>query len=405
MRILYLDCGMGAAGDMLLSALLSLLKESEQKAFVCEMNQIGIPGAELALRSDSKCGVQGLHISVKIHGQEEGDQSDHRSQDAHSHHHAAHSHHHAAMEEIVNIIRGLAVSERVKRQVTEIYQSIAQAESEVHGTTVSEVHFHEVGMMDALADITGCALLLERLEVDRILASPVKVGFGQVRCAHGVLPVPAPATALLLKEIPCYAGDIEGELCTPTGAALLRYYVREFCRMPPMRIRAAGYGTGKKDLPAANVVRALLGETEEETGQILELCCNLDDMTGEEIGYAMEKLLDLGALEVFTVPISMKKSRPGVLLSVFCLEEEKEKFAACLFRHTSTIGIRERVWERMKLHRREQIFESSIGRVRVKTSSGFGVEKRKAEYEDLREIAETHDMTIRQVRDIVRGEM
>ncbi len=395
MRTLYLDCSMGAAGDMLMAALFALLPEpADRETFVREMNHMGIPGVTVEMKEDEKCGVKGIHASVKVHGREEEDSRSH-----------THGHHHADLKEIEGIIQGLAVSETVKGQVSEIYRSIAGAESEVHGREVAEVHFHEVGMMDALADIAGTALLMEKLKADQVLVSPVNVGFGQVRCAHGILPVPAPAAAILLRDIPCYAGSFEGELCTPTGAALLRYYGQEFTSMPQMRIQAIGYGTGKRDLAAANVVRAMLGETAERGGQILELCCNLDDMTGEEIGYAMERLWEQGALEVFTIPVGMKKSRPGVLLSVFCPREEREKFAALIFRHTSTIGLRERVWDRMVLHRREYVKKTSLGEVRVKESSGYGVKRWKPEYEDLRKLAALHDMSIAEVRDIVSGEI
>lgn len=330
MRILFFDCGMGAAGDMVMGALLSLIPDKD--AFIKEINSIGIPDTVVSYENDSKCGISGIHISVHVSGKEEEcDETD-------LHHSHEHVHHHAGLDDIRKIIDNLKVSDKVKKEVTDIYMMIAQAESKVHKKDVGEIHFHEVGMMDAIADITGCAMLLEKLSVQSIYVSPVNTGFGKVRCAHGILPVPAPATAELLKGVPCYAGRIEGELCTPTGAALLSYYGTAYSQMPPMCIMETGYGCGKKDFEAANVVRAVLGETDSEPDSIIELACNIDDMTGEELGYVTKLLLNEGALDVYTAAISMKKNRPGILLSVICKRPLREKMTELIFKHTTTIG-------------------------------------------------------------------
>ena len=264
--------------------------------------------------------------------------------------------------------------------------------------SVEEIHFHEVGTMDAIADVTAVCLLMETLAPDQVIASPVHVGSGQVRCAHGILPVPAPATAYLLREVPIYGGEIRGELCTPTGAALLRHFVTRFGPMPTMRTEAIGYGMGRRDFPAANCVRALLGETEEQGGTVTVLSCNVDDMTAEEIGFAMEQLFTGGALEVYTAPVGMKKSRPGTLIRVICRPEDEEKMAALLFRHTSTLGMRISQTRRRTLTRRVETVETPLGPVRVKSAEGYGVERRKAEYDDLARIARERDMSMEQVR-------
>lgn len=219
-----------------------------------------------------KCGVTGSRVSVTIQGHEEGEDRD----AGHDHHH-----HHHTMADIAAVVRALPVSEKVKGNALAVYERIARAESEVHGVAVEEVHFHEVGAMDAVADVLAVCLLMERLAPERVIASPVHVGCGSVRCAHGILPVPAPATALLLKHVPIYSGEVQGELCTPTGAALLVRFADSFGPMPVMRVGAIGYGMGKKDFPRANCVRALLGETEETGDAVAELRCDLDDMTGE----------------------------------------------------------------------------------------------------------------------------
>lgn len=253
MRTLFLDCCMGAAGDMLTAALLELLPDRAQ--FVEELNRLGIPGVTYTLEPSQKCGITGSYMSVTVNGQEE-DAHDH-----HDHHHHHHEHHHGSMHEIEHIVSHLPVSDGVKEHILSVYSLIAQAESAVHGVAVSEIHFHEVGAMDAVADVAAVCLLMERLAPERVVVSPIHVGYGQVRCAHGILPVPAPATALLLLGMPTSAGNIPGELCTPTGAALLKHFATEFGNQPPMTVRAIGYGMGKKDFPAANCLRAMLGES------------------------------------------------------------------------------------------------------------------------------------------------
>ncbi|MBD5395514.1 MAG: nickel pincer cofactor biosynthesis protein LarC [Lachnospiraceae bacterium] len=387
MRILFLECNMGAAGDMLMAALLELHPDRED--FIKRLNHIGIPHVSIEAMPSEKCGISGTHMQVVIKGQEEGEE-------AHSHHH---EHAHMSMQEIMEIVDGLQVSKWVKDEVQNIYQLIAQAESKVHGKDVTEIHFHEVGMMDAIVDITGCVMLIQELNVDKIVASPVNVGFGQVKCAHGILPVPAPATALLLQGIPCYAGNIEGELCTPTGAAILKYFTNEYGRMPQMTIEKIGYGFGKKDFEAVNCIRAILGETESEDDQIVELCCNLDDMTPEEIGYAAELFLEEGALDVFTTAIGMKKGRPGVMLTVTCRAIWKEEMAELIFKHTTTIGIRESFHNRMVMERKEYVKESKYGKVRMKECTGYGITKTKPEYEDLREIALETGLSLREIKE------
>ena len=371
MRTLYIDCGMGAAGDMLTAALLELLPEKEK--FIDRMNSLGIPGVTVCAEKSTKCGITGTHVSVKVYGEEESE----------DHHH----HHHGSMEEIRAIVNGLPIPAMVKLDVMAVYQEIAQAESFAHGVPVSHVHFHEVGAMDAIADVTAVCLLLHELDVDRIVASPIHVGSGSVRCAHGVLPVPAPATAYILKGVPIYGGSIRGELCTPTGAALLKHFVEEFGDMPPMKVASIGYGMGKKDFERANCVRVMLGQTQEKPDSVLELSCNLDDMTGEAVGFALEQLMEQGALDAFTMAIGMKKSRPGILLTVLCREAEREKFIALLFKYTTTLGVRETVCRRATLRRRVETVDTPYGPVRKKVSSGYGISRGKYEYEDLAKIA------------------
>jgi uncharacterized protein (TIGR00299 family) protein len=279
-----------------------------------------------------------------------------------------------------------------------VYKLLAEAESYVHGVPMDQIHFHEVGTLDALADITAVCMLIHRLRPTKILASPIHVGKGQVRCAHGILPVPAPATARLLQGIPIYSGEINGELCTPTGAALLKHFVHSFCPMPTLRPIAVGYGMGKKDFPIANCVRSILGEEETATEDILELSCNLDDMTPEELGFAMDVLLKAGALDVYTTAIGMKKCRPGVKLSVLCTSQNREKLISLLFTHTTTLGIREQSFRRYTLSRRSETVETKFGSLRCKISEGYGVHRKKYEFEDLRGIAEESCLSLREIQ-------
>jgi uncharacterized protein (TIGR00299 family) protein len=301
------------------------------------------------------------------------------------------------MAEIRSIVSAMPIPTMVKLDIMSVYGEIAEAESAVHGVPVDQIHFHEVGSMDAVADITAVCLLMHELDVDRVVASPVHVGSGQVRCAHGILPVPAPATAHILKQVPIYGGSIRGELCTPTGAALLKHFVEVFGDMPAMAVSGIGYGMGKKDFERANCVRVLLGETAKQTDEILELNCNVDDMTGEALGFAIETLMENGALDAFTIPIGMKKSRPGILLTVMCREADREKMVSLMFRHTTTLGIREKRCQRHVLDRRMEAVNTPYGKVHRKVSTGYGVQRTKYEYNDLARIARENYMGLSEV--------
>ena len=428
MKTLYLDCGMGAAGDMLTAALLELLPDREK--MLERLNGLGIPGVETVCEKTQKCGIGGTCVSVRVHGEEESEElyghdaahahdhehthetghahdheHTHETEHVHDHEHTheageTHSpahHHHSGMHEIEHIVNHLPVSERIRKDILAVFGMIAEAESHVHGVPVTEIHFHEVGTMDAVADITAVCVLMDQIAPDQVIVSPVHVGSGQVKCAHGILPVPAPASAYILKDVPIYGGEIRGELCTPTGAALLKYFASRFGAMPVMRTLAIGYGMGKKDFPAANCVRALLGETEGAGDTVAELVCNVDDMTAEAIGFAGETLLEAGALEVYTVAAGMKKSRPGTVLHVMCAESVKDKMAELIFKHTTTIGIRENISRRYTLSRSMQKIQTPYGEVRKKFSEGYGVTREKYEYEDLARIAREQGMSIQEV--------
>lgn len=446
MKLLYLDCGMGAAGDMLGAALAELLPDDARDAFTSELNAAGIPGVHVSLDPSVKCGITGTHLTVTVNGTEEKEgghshshehshhdhQHDHAHDHSHSHDHH-HDHSHRSLHDIHHIIDDLKLPEAVRTDILAVYRLIAEAESKAHDKPVSEIHFHEVGTMDAIADIASVCLLLHKLAPDQIIASPIHVGSGQVKCAHGILPVPAPATAYILKDIPIYSGSIQGELCTPTGAALLKHFVTRFDQMPLMTPASTGYGMGTKDFPAANCVRAILGESfaatpaSEEaaiTETICELSCNVDDMTGEDIAFAIETFLQNGALDAFTVPCTMKKGRPGVLVTVLCKDPDQNQMTKLILQHTTTLGVRSTEKKRWILSRTESetvIPDDVLANVtasdmpaeskahelkttgddctiRSKTSTGFGITRNKYEHDDLEKIARTYGLTLAQVR-------
>ncbi len=390
MKTLYFECNMGAAGDMLTAALLEL--HPSPRAFVKQLNDLGIPGVVFQQSKSVKCGITGTHMTVTVHGEEE---------ENHDQHHE-HTHSHSCLHDIEHIVSQLAIPPKVRRDVLAVYRLIAEAESHAHGVPVDQIHFHEVGNLDAIADVTAVCLLICELAPERIVCSPIHVGSGQVKCAHGILPVPAPATAHILRDVPTYGGQIHGELCTPTGAALLKHFATEFGSQPQMRVEKIGYGCGKKDFEQPNCVRAMLGQTGDNRETVAELRCNLDDMTPEAIGFAMEVLFAAGALAVYTLPIGMKQNRPGVLLSCMCRMEQREEMISLLFKHTTTLGIREAVCNRYTMNRSIETVETEYGPVRVKKVTGWGVSREKAEYEDLSQIAREHDISLAQAAHLIK---
>lgn len=442
MKTLFIDCSMGAAGDMLMGALYELLSPSQQEDFLDTMNHLFSEHLFVTASPCEKCGIYGTQMKVSIYGTHEesahshtqAPSQEHKHTHSHKHEHAhGSSHVHTSYPEILAHIDSLSVSPWVKEQAKQIYTLIGNAESHVHHTEITQIHFHEVGTLDAIMDIIGCCILIEQLSPEQILASPVHVGSGTVHCAHGILPVPAPATAEILQGIPIYSGTIDGELCTPTGAALLKHFVGQFLPMPPMTVQKNGYGMGTKDFSTANCLRIFLGEMDilpvpskrqlphvqskhsvlapEKTethpdfyaegfhnlDQILELSCNLDDMTPEAVSYAIDILLDAGALDVFTTPVYMKKNRSGLLLTCLCNMEQESIFSRLILTHTTTRGIRIHPCYRRILDASYEKVSTPFGAVTIKISSGYGIHKFKPEYDDVAKAAKEHSVTFQEV--------
>lgn len=432
MKTLYIECAMGAAGDMLMASLYELLPDKE--AFLHTMNGLGLPGVALEAKAARTCGIAGTHMAVTVHGEEETEPAacqtqevahSHEQEHAHSHerehehahdhghehehehtHDHHHPHHHATPGHIAEIIDALPLPREVRTAARAVYDDIAKAEAKAHGCPVGDVHYHEVGALDAVADVTGVCYALYLLHPDKIVVSPIHVGSGTVRCAHGIMPVPAPATANLLQGVPTYGGSIQGELCTPTGAALLAHFAACFGPMPVMEVEQIGVGIGTKDFGQANCVRSFWGDTREQAnGQITELVCNIDDMSPEALAFACSRLLELGALDVYTVPGTMKKGRPGHLLTVLCDADKVSDLARAVLCHTTSNGLRVRRCEKYFLEPSAGAVETRWGPVRVKYAQGFGIRHAKPEYEDAAALARKNGVSYQQVLEEVLRKM
>jgi uncharacterized protein (TIGR00299 family) protein len=368
MRVAYFDCFSGISGDMTVGALIDAgLSFDELRGWLATLN---LPGYELSIERVSKHGISGTKFHVQVHDP---------------------GPHHRRLRDIEALIRASALERPVQERALAIFTQLAQAEATVHRIPVDQVHFHEVGAIDSIVDIVGAAIGLHLLGVQRVLASAVNVGAGFVRASHGVLPVPAPATAELLKGAPTYARGQDGELTTPTGAALLATLAESFGPIPQLRVDRIGYGAGTKDLPQApNLLRVFLGEDAErgDADVIAVMEANLDDMNPEWFGYAQEKLFALGALDVFYTPIFMKKNRPATKLTVLCDPGRVEALASSFFRETSTFGVRTYEVRRQKLHRFSQSVETPYGPVSVKIGRWRGqIVQISPEYESCSEAA------------------
>ena len=432
MKTLYLECAMGASGDMLLGALYELLPD--RAGFLDTLNGLGLPQVAVAAQPAQSLGLSGTHMAVTVAGLEEdeltgqghlhghghlhhpdhehghdhhpghghghshdhGHNHDHGHGRTHEHDHSPHQGHgHARVSDVAAILGRLPLPAPVLAHARAVYDSIAQAEAKAHGRPVEQVHFHEVGALDAIADVAGVCYALHLLAPDEIVVSPVHVGSGQVRCAHGVMPVPAPATAHLLAGAPIYGGAIQGELCTTTGAALLTHFATRFGPMPLMQVERVGVGLGSRQFPAANCLRAFWGQgqgLEEGRGEVSQLVCNLDDMTPEALAFACQRLLELGALDVYTLPGQMKKGRPGWQLTLLCDPAREEEFARHLFTHTSTNGLRALRCGKYYLAPSRHTAGTPYGPVGIKRAQGMGVERAKPEYDDVARIARERDL-------------
>lgn len=410
MKTLYLECYSGISGDMTVAALLDL--GADKEGLCRALESLGVDGYHLHFGRVSKQGIDAYDFDVHLeshahsheHTHEHGHDHNHPSAEAHTHghthEHTPHEHHeHRNLADVLALIRRAELTPRARGLAEDIFTRVARAEAKVHAKPLEEVHFHEVGAVDSIVDIVGAAYCIDNLGIEHVYCSPLYEGHGTVKCAHGLMPVPAPATS----EIVSAAGlslrltDNEGEMVTPTGAAIAAA-LSQGEAPGAFRILKTGYGAGKKEFPRANVLRAHLIE---ESGaapsqdQVCKLECNLDNMTGEQLGFAMERLFEAGALDVWFTPIQMKKNRPATLLSVLCTPVDAPVLEACILRHTGTLGVRRCLMERTVMQREKGIAATPYGDVEIKRAMLDGLEKVSAEYESARRTAIAKDMPIK----------
>jgi uncharacterized protein (TIGR00299 family) protein len=427
MRIAYLECFSGMSGDMFMGALVDAGVPA--RVFEETVAALGV-GATLEISRVVRSGISATKVDVYVDGQKQllreeywegqGQHSHSHSGDEHGHEHYDDSHSHPdetrtgvsappgpsrGLGEIRRIISAASISESAKKTAIAIFDALGRAEAKIHDTSIENVHFHEVGAVDAIVDIVCAAVGAEALGVDEIICSPLNVGGGTMECAHGTFPVPAPATVELLKDAPVYSSGLQAELVTPTGAAIVKTLASRFAAFPEMKIEKSGYGAGSQDFPGhPNVVRLTIGEaastlaakTASETLTVLE--ANLDDLNPQVFGYVMDRLLEEGALDAFGMPVQMKKNRPGMLLTVLCRPADAGKLAQLIFTETTTLGVRRRDEMRQTLARRWESVGTPWGEVRIKIASMNGTVTNYApEYEDCRRIAAECHVPLKQV--------
>lgn len=382
MKAIYFDCFAGISGDMTLGALVDAGLDIEM--LKSELSKLNLMGYGISAEKVVKNGITGTRVNVEI-----------EEQNAHRH-----------LRHINEIIDNSTLDDDIKLTAEKIFLRLAEAEAKIHNTAIEKIHFHEVGAVDAIIDIVGAVIGIKLLGIEKIYASRIHVGSGFVECRHGKIPLPAPATAELLKNVPVYSTGIEGELTTPTGAAIITTLAESFGNMPLMNIRQIGYGAGTSDREIPNLLRVMVGEIAEsdyETDTVTIIETNIDDMNSEFYEYVSEKLLRLGALDVYTSPIYMKKSRPGVLLSIIADHDKIEDILSVIFSETTTIGIRMHHAERMKLQREVVTVATQYGDIRVKISKYKDQVKNIApEYDDCKKIAAEKNIPLKNVYDAAR---
>jgi len=385
MKTLYFDCFAGASGNMILGALVAL--GVDEKELVEQIKLLNITDFEIEFTTKDKSGISATHAEVKV----------------------PHEHAHRHLHTIEKIINDSELSDSVKKRAAGIFRKLAEAEAKIHGIEIQKVHFHEVGAMDAIIDVVGTCIGFEMLGVEKFVCSRIHVGSGFAKMAHGKFPVPPPAVAELLQNAPIYSTEIEGELITPTGAAIISYICEEFGNLPEMTVEKTAYGAGTrdyKDFP--NALRLILGEVQNskfkiQNSKLLQIETNLDDVSPEILGFVMEKAFDLGAMDCWFTPIQMKKNRPATLVSILCKPSEKEKFINLLISETPTLGVRVREVERICLAREISKVETKFGEISVKIARfGEKIVNIKPEFEILKEIAGRENLPLREVEAEVR---
>ena len=417
MKTRYYDCFAGISGDMNLGALVDMGADAER--LVSELGKLNLDGWRIEFSKDSRSGIFGTRADVVLSekndcgGHNRIPSCDHSREHGHTYPHSefsAHTHEHRPYSEIVKIVNSSGISENAKKLSLKIFDRIAAAEAEIHGRDISEVCFHEVGALDSIVDIVGAAICADLLGIENFACSEIELGGGTVRCAHGILPVPAPATAEILRGFSVKINGARHECTTPTGAAIIAALCGNQSAAPRGKILATGTGIGHRDSPELpNILRVMLVESggsaaEYETEKMFLLAANIDDMTPEELAYARSRLLESGAADVWQELIAMKKSRAAAKLCVLAHAADRQKLLECIFANTSTLGVRISEIDRAALHRKVVAFESSLGTVRLKISDFGGAGKIKPEFDDCEKIAREKNIPLAEVGRIVRNE-
>ena len=394
-KTLYFDCFSGAAGDMILGALLDLgLPLDDLRA---ALGSLAVDGVDVGADRVLRAGVSATKFQVR-------EVAHQHAHDHHDHHHHDHTHHHHSLKKIEGFIRRSALSAEAKDRAVGLFERLARAEAEIHAMPLDQVHLHEVGALDSIVDIVGSVYGLEQLGATRVVSSPLNVGGGTVKCAHGVFPVPAPATAKLLQGVPVYSGDVQMELVTPTGALIVTAYADSYGPLPPMSIARIGYGAGDRDTKHhPNVLRLLLGDASSvsSVSSVTEIVCEIDDMNPQLFGPLMDRLMAAGALDVYYASVQMKKNRPGTLVTVLAPPAQREALSAILFAETTTIGVRYQEMRRECLARETTTVRTPLGDVRFKIATRDGqVLNASPEFDDCARIAAEKSLPIKEVQAI-----
>ena len=421
MRTLYFECFSGISGDMTIGALLDL--GADKHILLKAIDSLGIDGYKLKLSETQKCGITATKFDVILeseshehnhdhshdhHEEHSHDHHDHHHHDHDHHHEHHHEHHHRGLNEITAIINNADITENAKKIALRTFDVLAEAEAKVHGVEKTQVHFHEVGAIDSIIDIVGIAVCIDNLKIDKFVCSKIYEGQGHVFCQHGRVPVPAPATLELAKKhgLMLKIIDVQGELVTPTGAALLCALKPKFGEFPSGSLLGVGVGAGTKDFEHANILRLYLiddsnSQEKEYSDEVVLFETNIDDSNGEQLGYAIEKLLEIGTLDVYYTPIFMKKNRPAYTLSVLCDKALEKNIISIIFEHTTAIGLKRQIIERIKMKRKFETVATIYGDVVLKHCSYEDIEKTYLEYESVKNCAEEHDVSLKEVEKAV----
>ena len=390
MKILYFDCSSGISGNMTIGALLEIV--DDEKYLLNELKKLNIDGYEIKISKKVKNGITGTYVDVLLEPEHHHKHKEHNHENEHTHHHE-----HRNLSDVNKIIDNSTLNEEVKKLAKKIFLRVAKAESKVHNKPLEEVHFHEVGAIDSIIDIVGTAILINKINPDKIVSSTVNDGYGFIECAHGKMAVPVPATSEIFSNsnVKFRQIEIDTELVTPTGAAIIAELAIDFMPLPEMQVEKIGWGSGSKDLQIPNVLKVYYGNIEDEKNDIVVMETNIDDCGGEILGYTQELLFKNGALDVFFTPIFMKKNRPGYRMSITCKEEDKLKLQNIIFRETTTIGIRYRKEHRAVLKREIIEIETKYGKIKAKKVINNGEEYIYPEYEEIKKIAEKNNIPLK----------